>query len=82
MKPQRVAVVNVIFGIFFLFVGFAIFGMSDLTAHPAYEFGQVGYDPSLFMSVFGLIVAGASFLFLVLTVHFYRAELFGESVSL
>jgi len=75
MKTVTVAVVYLAFGVFFLFAGISMLGISS-TVQPYYNHGVI--DPVLVLAVAGLTVVAVSLLFLGLTLHFFRAELFGE----
>jgi len=70
-----VAVVYLLFGVFFLFAGISMLGISS-TVQPYYSHGVI--DPVFVLAVAGLTVVAVSLLFLVLTLYFFRAELFGE----
>jgi polyferredoxin len=76
MKNVTVAVVYLAFGVFFLFAGVSMLGISG-TVQANYS-ANGAIDPVFVLTAGGLTVVAASFLFLVLTFRFFRGELFGE----
>jgi multisubunit Na+/H+ antiporter MnhB subunit len=68
MKAGTIALIYIVFGVFFLFVGIAMFGIS-FTVEPSYP--PPGIDPSYVLSIGAMIVIVVSLLFLVLTILFF-----------
>ena len=81
MKIRTIAFTYLIFGLFFFLLGVPLFGAANTVGNPIVFVWELR-DPSLLLSVAGIVVSVASIFFLALTLHVFREVFFGEKSSI